>query len=271
MKKNNIIYIFIFFIILIICFTFSFLKIKSLENKNLILDKKISILEKKYNWYKDESIFYKNWYLQIQADFFKNYENNLLNFKNYLKEIGNTCKNKKVCINLLELDISFLNNNDIEKFLNNFSLKNVFKLRISTTGINEGEIKKFLKNLNYQKLKFLHLDIEQVQWGKIIWDIKNFINNKKDINLLETLTIENIWINKLTNSDIVDLSKLKVKEISFLWYPILLKDILKILNNSEYLYKINISDWVNYNWKKAFYFIKRNWKIYIYDNLWRKI
>jgi len=266
--KKNIIYIIVLFII---CFTFSFYKIKNLENKNFILDKKISIIEKKDNWYKNKSILYWNWYLLIESDFFNNYEENLLNFKNYLKEIGQDCKTKKVCINLVELGISFSKNNDIEKFLNDFSLKNVYKLRISITNINKELINEFFKNLNYKNLKYLHLDIDEIQWEDLIWYIKDFINDKKDINLLQTITIENIWKNRLNNADILNLSKLKVGTIEFLWYPILLKEILRILEKSEYLHKIIVTDWINYNWKKAFYFIKRNWEIYIYDNLWNQI
>ncbi len=268
MKKNILIFIFFIFVF---CFIFSFYKIKALENKNFTLNKKINILKEKENWYKGKSIFYKDWYLLIESDFFKNYEENLSRFKKYLKEIANNCNSKKVCINLVELDISFSNKNDIEKFLNDFSLKNVYKLKISSISITKEWIEKIFENLNHEKLEILHLGIERIKWEILIWYIKNFINTKKDINLLETLIIENIWKDNLNNSDILSLASLKVEKIEFLWYPISLNEILNILQNSEYLNRITVTDWINYNWKKAFYFVKRNWKTYIYDNAWNKL
>jgi hypothetical protein len=176
------------------------------------------------------------------------------------------CSWKKTCIYLSELDISVFKDDDIDRFLNDFSLKKVYKLRFSSIHVNKESIKKVLKSLDYESIIYLRLDVLDMKWDNLFWDVKNFINKKSDLNILESFTIEGILTDKISKTDILNLSKLKVENLVFLWSSISSKYILSILQNSEYLHKIIVSDGVKYNGEKAFYFVKRNWKIYIYDN-----
>jgi hypothetical protein len=60
-------------------------------------------------------------------------------------------------------------------------------------------------------------------------------------------------------------------KVNWINLNLVLVDTKTFLENSEYIEKVVYPDWINYNWKKAFYFIKGNWKIYIYDNAWNQL
>ncbi len=207
--------------------------------------------EFEFDFNKDKFLLYKKYY-----DLLNNWE--LKNFYNKYKIINSSFMFSLNEWNL-ELTKKILNDNKIGKlFVETKKIKLLIEL---------------LKSINFSDLDILSFWIEKLENNNdldILFDLINTkINNSKNsINILKSLNLDLPYNFKISNNNLSKLEKLKVNEIIL---NKILSNTKEFLKNSIYIEKIIYPDWINYNWKKAFYFIKRNWKIYIYDNLWKRI